>query len=108
MHAVGSPWVPMAPGASLEPAVAALRGRFQTKALMSARTAKTKHLILESLSRPAAMGNGPPRPANLDIALARVACRGAACSSSTAAQGRDENGNVPQPCTGSTHEPTGV
>eukprot|EP00962_Isochrysis_galbana_P013569 scaffold3843_cov117-Isochrysis_galbana.AAC.7 len=45
----------MAPGASLEPAVAALRGRFQTKALMSARTAKIKHLILESLSRPPAL-----------------------------------------------------
>eukprot|EP00962_Isochrysis_galbana_P003800 scaffold1063_cov128-Isochrysis_galbana.AAC.3 len=48
-HAAGSPWAPMAPGASLEPAVAALRGRFQTKVLMSARTAKIKHLILESL-----------------------------------------------------------
>eukprot|EP00962_Isochrysis_galbana_P050320 scaffold21750_cov128-Isochrysis_galbana.AAC.4 len=49
MHAAGSPWAPISPGASLEPAVAALRGRFQTKALMSARTAKIKHLILESL-----------------------------------------------------------
>eukprot|EP00962_Isochrysis_galbana_P049304 scaffold20819_cov108-Isochrysis_galbana.AAC.1 len=52
MHAAGSPWSLAGPPWLLERASnlpSRHCGRFQPKALMSARIAKIKHLILESL-----------------------------------------------------------